>query len=114
MSALERALRELESATAIVAAPTQDLAAAREAMARRQRAIADLFELTGALHVYSMEEREDALRRLRLAMDAGAAAEQWLVASKSEAMAEWNQWSRIYRALGAACASKSTLIDCRG
>ena len=26
-------------------------------------------------------------------------------------MAEWNQWSHIYRALGAASASKPTLVD---
>ena len=111
MSPVERILQELESATAIVATSTRDLGAAREAMDRRQRAIAELSRLTGALHALPQEGRVDALRRLRLVDEAGAGIEQRLEVVKSDIMAEWNQWSHIYRALGAASASKPALID---
>ena len=114
MSALERALRELESATAIAIAPAQDLGAAREAIYRRQQAIADLCRLTDALHSLPQAESEEALLRLRAVSEAAAAVETRLLTVKSDAMAEWNQWSQIYRALGAAGATKSAVVDYSG
>jgi len=114
MSALERILRELESATAVAADPGENFAAIREALERRQRALAALSEVADVPQTLSAEEREDVLRRLRLVSEAGDLAEQWLMASKSDAMTEWNQWSHIYRALGAAASAKPTVVDCRG
>ena len=111
MSPVERILLELESATSVAATPTEDLGAAREAMDRRQRAIEELSRLTGVLHALPQGERVEALRRLRLVSDAGAKAGQCLEAVKCDIIAEWNQWSHIYRALGAASASKPTLVD---
>ena len=114
MSALEPILREIESATAaIVAAPAGDFAEAKAAMDRRQCAVIDLSDLIGSSQSLSEPEREGALRRLRLATEAGAMAIERLTASRSDALVEWNRWSRIYRSLGADLPSNST-IDCRG
>jgi hypothetical protein len=114
VSTLERVLQELERVSAMAAAPAGGLEAATEALNRRQRAIADLARLIAAPHTLSHEECKDALRRLRLVNEAAAGAEQWLVDVKRDAMAEWNQWSHIYRALGATSDTRSTLVDYRG
>ena len=107
MSHLERALEELEIATAALAGIPMDglvdgLGEARAALDRRSLAIAGLAELTGAGFTCSPEEREDALRRLRLSDEAGAEAQQRLAAVTRTALAEWRQWSQIYRSLGAS------------
>ena len=114
IAALERTLLELESATAaITAAPAGNFTEAKAAMDRRQWAVMDLSELIGSSQSLSETEREGALRRLRLATEAGAMAIERLTVTRSDALVEWNRWSRIYRALGADRPANST-IDCRG
>lgn len=115
MPQLELALRELESATsAIGAIAVENFAEAKAAMDRRSWALADLSALAGAPFTLPAKERDDAIRRLQLASNAGDRAAQRLSAIRNEAAAEWNRWSRIYRALGASGAVSSTHIDCRG
>ncbi len=115
MSQLELALRELESATAAVAAiAVEDFAEAKAAMDRRSWAIADLSALAGTPFALPAKDRDDAIRRLQLASNAGDKAAQRLATIRNQAAAEWNRWSRIYRALGASAAASSTHVDCRG
>lgn len=104
MSSLERALQELEVATAALAGIPIDglvdgLVDAQAALDRRSLAIASVAELAVTC---SPEERQDTLRRLRLSCEAGSEAQQRLAAVTQTALAEWRQWSQIYRALGAS------------
>ena len=115
MPALKRALKELESATTAVAtADIEDFAEVKAAMDRRHWAIADVAELVKDPLAFSGEDRADAFRRLRLAMENGARAEERITRARGAAVAEWTQWRRIYRSLGLAGTSKSSRIDCRG
>jgi hypothetical protein len=114
MSPLERVLQELEIASAIASSPAGGLPHAKQALDRRRLAMASLSELVGAPHGLSLEECEDALRRLRLVNKAAAETEQWLTDVKRDVMAEWSQWSHIYRALGATSVTRSILVDYRG
>ena|SRR5438093_136019 len=101
MPHLERALRELESATAALAEiPTDDFEGAKAALSRRSLSIARVTELAGSPLTLSAVERQDALRRLRWAWEAGAQAQTRLAMIARVAMTDWNQWNRIYRALG--------------
>jgi hypothetical protein len=114
MSYLERALLELETATAALAEiPIDSLGGAQAALKRRARAIEDLAELTSAPFSFPSEERESTLRRLRLACEAGVHMQQRLAAVERTAMAEWRQWSRIYRALDTSRGPDPS-CDCRG
>jgi hypothetical protein len=111
---LEPALRELEIATAALAEiPVDHLEAAQAALDRRSRAIEDLAKLTRSPSLLPSEEREDTLLRLQVVCQAGAQAQQRLAAFTREAMAEWRQWSWIYRALGAP-HGPGPFLDCRG
>src|SRR6185369_6743245 len=104
MSDLELALRELESATAAVAAVSaDDFAEAKAALDRRHWAITDLSALAGAPLAIPEQTRLELLSRLRQASETGERATQRLWAARNAAVVEWNQWSRIYRALGADC-----------
>ena len=101
MSNLERALQELEIATAALAEmPIDGLREAQAALDRRSVAIASLAELTGAGFTCSPAECEDTMRRLRQSGEAGSQAQQKLAAVTRATLAEWRQWSQIYRALG--------------
>ena len=112
MSHLERALEELEIATAALAGiPMDSLVEAGAALDRRSLAIASLAELTGGGFACSTEEWEDTLRRVRLSCEAGSEAQQRLAAVTRAALAEWRQWSQIYRALGAR--EPDPVLDCR-
>jgi hypothetical protein len=113
MTELERALRELESATAALSTlPVEDFAEAQAAMDRRAWAIRDLAALVqGAI---SGPEREDAVERLSQASAAGEKVEQRLTAMRSYVAMEWSHWARIYRALGASPISGARRVDCRG
>ena len=114
MSQLELALRELESATmAVSAIPVEDFAEAQAAMDRRSWAIADLSALARAPLALEENERDDAIRRLQLASNAGDKAAQRFSKIRNQAAAEWNRWSRIYRALGASSSARSTHVDFR-
>jgi len=115
MSPLELALRELESATMAVAAiAVEDFGEAKAAMDRRAWAIADLSALARNPLALPAEERDDAIRRLQLVSTAGDKAAQRFWKIRNEAAAEWNQWSRIYRALGASNSARSPHVDFRG
>ena len=109
MSNLERVLQELENATAALAEiPVDGLIEAQAAFDRRSLAIASLAELTGAGFTCSPEECEDTMRRLRLSAEAGSEAQQRLAAATRTALAEWRQWSQIYRSL-----SGKAVVGCR-
>jgi len=115
VSQLEQVLRELESATAVIAeAPLKAFAEAKAAMDRRQWALADLSELVTRSETLPDAAREDALRRLNCLAELGAATARQLLASRREAIVEWNRWSHIYRGLGGNSQSKPERIDCRG
>src|SRR5882672_4297424 len=112
MSHLERALGELEIATAALAGiPMDGSVEVQTALDRRSVAIATVAELTGAGFTFSPEEREDTLRRLRVSCEAGSEAQQRLATITRAALAEWRQWSQIYRALGAG--EPGPVLDCR-
>jgi len=114
MPALKRALKELESATAAVAAANiEDFSEVKAAMDRRHWAIMDVAELVRDPLAFSDGEREDALRRLQFALEAGDRAQERITGTRGAAVSEWTQWSRIYRSLGMA-ASKTSGIDYRG
>ena len=114
MSDLERALRDLEIATTTVSEISlADLEAVKGALDGRSQAVAQLAELTRAPFTLEESEREDALLRLRLACQSGAQAQQRLAAISRAALAEWRQWSQIYRTLGAS-REPDPVLDCRG
>jgi len=92
---LDRALCELEAATAELIEHPES---AQAALDRRARAIEDL---AGAPRVASYP-REEMARRLQAALEAGAQAMQQLTAVKRLATAEWRRWSAIYRGVGPA------------
>jgi hypothetical protein len=104
MSGLEPALRELETATAALA--EVPIAKLRSALERRSLAVARVAEL-----LFASEDREEILGRLLVVMEAGSRAQQRITALRRSAVAEWSQWSRIYRALGGEPESR---IDYRG
>jgi hypothetical protein len=109
MSNLERALQELEAATSALAAiPIDDSGEAQAALDRRSLAIASLAGLTSGGFSCSAEECEDTMRRLRLSGEAGSEAEKRLAAVTRAALAEWRQWSQVYRALG-----EKAVVGCR-
>ena len=112
MSELEHALKDLETATAALADSPLDAGRASAALNIRSQAIARLASLTKAS--LPQAARQDTLHRLRLICGAGEQAQQRLMKVKREAMAEWNQWSQIYRALGAVSHPDPKKIDCRG
>src|SRR5437879_11712637 len=112
MSEIESALKDLESATAALTENPLDDGRASAALNRRSRAIARLAKLTSAPLLPAA--RQETLHRLRLICGAGEQAQQRLMNAKREAMAEWNQWSQIYRALGASGHQDPKKIDCRG
>ena len=114
MSSLERTLEELEIATAALAGIPMDglaegLGEAQAALDRRSRVIATLAGLTGAGFTCSPEDREDTLQRVRVSCEAGSEAQQRLAAVTRAALAEWRQWSQIYRSLGASREPDSVL-----
>src|SRR5262249_15447183 len=103
MSNLERALRELEAATSAMARiPIDGLGEAQAALDRRSLAIATVAELTAGEFTGSPEELEDTMRRLRLSGEAAAEAQKRLAVITRATLAEWRQWSQVYRALGAS------------
>jgi hypothetical protein len=92
MAELERALCELEAATAELIEHPES---AQAALDRRAKAIADL---AGAARVAPCRKEETA-RRLQAALEAGDRAMQQLTAVKHRATAEWRHWSALYRGL---------------
>jgi len=113
MPDLERCLRELESATAALAAvPVDDFAEAQAALDRRAWAIGDLAAL--AQRALSEPERQNALDRLLEARAAGEEAAQRLTTARCNAALEWSHWARIYRTLGASLPAIPGHVDFRG
>jgi hypothetical protein len=106
MQGLETALSELEASTAALSEiPIKNLAEAQTALDRRSAEIERLKGIVADLSALSSEDREEARRRLRLALEGGSYAQQRLTAASRATIAEWNQWSRIYRALGSSVVS---------
>ena len=112
MSNLELVLVELEAATAALAAVQMENL--EGVLGRRSQAMTRLAELTGSGLKLELAEREDALRRLRVAFEAGVVAQQKLTEIKRVVTTEWSRWSQIYRALGASGYREPIRIDCRG
>ena len=108
MRDLEQALRELEAATAALAEiPADHLEAMRAVLDRRSDALACLAEIGPRCS-------EETLQRLRLICEGGVKAQARICNFRSAALAEWVQWSRIYRALGADGCPDPMRINCRG
>jgi hypothetical protein len=84
------------------------------AIDRRHWAIIDVRELVSAPLTIPTVERDSALRRLLIAAESGEKAIQRLSGSRHAAIAEWNQWSRVYRSLGSSGATKSPSFDFQG
>ena len=113
MHPLERALRDLEIATAALAEiPLEDAVEADAVLCRRSVTIERLAGLTAA--PLEAAVREDALRRLEAVSGLGLQAQQRLDRTRRQTLAEWSQWNRIYRALGAASRPDPGKVDCLG
>jgi len=113
MQPFERALRDLEIATlALAEVPLEDAVGADAVLCRRSLAIERLAGLMAAPLAAAV--REDALQRLDAVSDIGVQAQQRLAQTRRRALAEWGQWNRIYRALGAASHSDARKVDCLG
>jgi len=113
MHPLERALKDLEIATAALAEiPLEDAVVAGALLRRRSLAIERLAGLTAA--PLEAAVREDALRRLEAVSGLGLQAQQRLDKTRRQTLAEWSQWNRIYRALGAASRPDPGKVDCLG
>jgi hypothetical protein len=113
MSHLEQALRELEIATAAVAAVSlEDIEGARSILKRRSKAVARLVGFQDVVLALPAAARQEVLSRLRSSAKAGETARQELALSKLSVTAEWSRWNQVHRALGERVAA--TKIDCRG
>src|SRR2546423_5762311 len=111
MSELESALRELEIATAALAAiPGNDVERFGAALELRLKAITRVAAVPAAM--LSAAEREQALRRLEAASRAGGTALHQLAATQDAVTAEWSQWNRVSRALAAGDGAEAKRIDC--
>ena len=113
MHPLERALRDLEIATAALAEiPLEDAVEADAVLCRRSVTIERLAGLMAA--PLDAAVREDALQRLEAVSGLGLQAQQRLDRTKRQALAEWGQWNRIYRALGTTNRHDPRKVDCLG
>ena len=115
MSDLERALRDLEVATAALAKmPVEDIDGAAAVVARRSKAIARLAELKDAVLAFPPEEQAEIVQRMRYASGGGELAQLKLAGSQRKALAEWGRWNRISHSLPAASSQRSNKVDCSG
>src|SRR5579859_1164723 len=115
MSDLERALRDLEVATAAIAKmPVEDIDGASAALARRSRAIARLAELKDAVLELPPEEQAEIVQRMRYASGGGELAQLRLAGSERKALAEWSKWNRISQSLPTGIPPGSKKVDCSG
>src|ERR1700680_2529016 len=100
MSDLERALRDLEIATAALAKmPLEDVEGADAVVARRSKAIARLAELKDAVLVFPPEEQAEIVQRMRYASGGGELAQLRLAGSQRKALADWSKWNWISQSL---------------
>jgi hypothetical protein len=114
MTELERALRELEIATAELAGiSVEDADAACAILNRRSKAIARLAGLIHSSPTLSHEARDRILESLRSASDQGELAGEKLARAKRKTMVEWSRWNQIHLALDGASPA-TTKIDYRG
>ena len=115
MSDLERALRDLEVATADIAKmPVEDIDGASEVLARRSRAIARLADLKDAVLELPREEQAEVVQRMRYASGGGELAQLRLAGSQRKALADWSKWNRISQSLPPAIPPCSKKVDCSG
>ena len=115
MSDLERALRDLEVATAAIAKmPVEDIDGASTALARRSRAIARLADLKDAVLELPREEQAEIVQRMRYASGGGELAQLRLVGFQRKTLAEWSKWNRISQSLPPGIPQGSKKVDCRG
>jgi len=112
---LESAIRDLEIATAALAALTvEDGERARAILNRRSKALARLANLIHASPPLSREGRQRILESLRTAHGLGEMAGERLARSKRRMMVEWSRWNQIHQALDAGAGPGAQKIDCRG
>jgi hypothetical protein len=115
MSDLERALRDLEIATAALAKmPLEDVEGADAVVARRSKAIARLAELKGAVLAFPPEEQAEIVQRMRFASGGGELAQLRLSGSQRKALADWGRWNRISHSLPAEPPHGFNKVDCSG
>jgi hypothetical protein len=115
MSDLERALRDLEVATAAIAKmPLEDSERAEALLTRRSNAIARLVELKDSVLASPLEEQEQIVQRMRYASGGGELTELRLTGFKRKTIAEWSKWHRISQSLPAEIPSDIKRVDCKG
>src|ERR1700686_1243788 len=115
MSDLERALRDLEIATAALAKmPLEDVEGADAVLARRSKAIARLAELKDDVLAFPPEEQAQIVQRMRYASGGGELAQLRLAGSHRKAVADWRQWNRVAQSLPAEIPPDTKKIDCSG
>ena len=114
MSDLERALRDLEIATAALAKmPLEDADGADAVVARRAKAIARLVELKDAVLQLSAEQQAEIVQRMRYASGGGELAQLRMAGSQRKAVADWSKWHRISQSLAAGIPVE-TKVDYEG
>jgi hypothetical protein len=115
MSDLERALRDLEIATAALAKmPLEDAEGADAVVARRSKAIARLADLKDAVLQLPAEQQAEIVQRMRYASGGGELAQIRLAGSQRKALAEWGRWNRISHSLPAGPPQGPNKVDCSG
>jgi hypothetical protein len=112
---LERALRDLEVATAAMAKmPVDDSEGADAVLARRSKAIARLAELKDSVLALPPEKQAEIVQRMRYASGGGELSQLRLAGYQRKTIAEWRKWNRISQSLPAATPSGIKTVDCSG
>jgi hypothetical protein len=114
MSDLERALRDLEVATAAVAKMSVADSEAAAVLARRSKAIARLAELKDTIIAFPPEQQAEVVQRMRYASGGGELAQLRLAGSQRKTIAEWSKWNRISQSLPAGNPPGAKKVDCSG
>lgn len=115
MTHLERALRDLEIATAALAETSGDnVESVCAVLDRRSQAIARVVELKDAVLALPVAERGEVIQRMRYACGAGELAQLRLTGLKREIVAEWSHWNQIHRSLATGGSPDARKLDCSG
>jgi len=115
MEDVERALRELEVATAAAVGVTLgDSESAQRVFKDRAKAVSGVAGLREALAALPAPMRAEAVSRIESALRRGEEARHRLLASKRNLIVEWARWNRVHLALAAQPAAQTRKLDCRG
>ncbi len=115
MSHLERALRDLEVATAALGESSgEDIEKVGAALHQRSKAIVHLAELKDVVLAFPPEEQAEIVQRMRYASGGGELAQLRLAGAQRKAMAEWRQWKQIHQSLATGGRPDAKKVDCSG